>query len=209
VIYQHISDQHEDTLRFVKDCEDWFGKKIEIQQSLLKSVDRACRQAKFVNSPYGAACSRLLKRSLRLEWEALNVGQHTYVWGFDIDEKDRAERLKKSAINHTHIFPLIYNNISKAEAHGITKKAGIQRPAMYNLGYPNNNCIGCVKGGMGYWNKIRIDFPDVFKSRAKLERDIKGRILKECYLDELNEQRGRNKPVIVPSCNSYCEASFL
>lgn len=31
---------------------------------------------------------------------------------------------------------------------------------MYDLGYANNNCIGCVKGGIGYWNKIRIDFPE-------------------------------------------------
>ncbi len=37
---------------------------------------------------------------------------------------------------------------------------------MYDLGYPNNNCIGCVKGGMGYWNKIRKDFPEVFQKRA-------------------------------------------
>ena len=32
---------------------------------------------------------------------------------------------------------------------------------MYDLGYPNNNCIGCIKGGMGYWNRIRKDFPDI------------------------------------------------
>ena len=37
------------------------------------------------------------------------------------------------------------------------------RPLMYDLGYPNNNCIGCVKGGMGYWNHIRKDFPEVFE----------------------------------------------
>ena len=42
---------------------------------------------------------------------------------------------------------------------------------MYDMGYPNNNCIGCVKGGMGYWNHIRKDFPEVFDSRAKLERE--------------------------------------
>ncbi len=33
---------------------------------------------------------------------------------------------------------------------------------MYRLGYVNNNWVGGWKGGMGYWNKIRVDFPDVF-----------------------------------------------
>lgn len=47
--------------------------------------------------------------------------------------------------------------------------AGINIPVMYQLGY---NCIGCLKGSMGYWNKIRIDFPDMFKERAEDERLI-------------------------------------
>ena len=46
-------------------------------------------------------------------------------------------------------------------------RAGVKLPAMYGLGYEHNNCIGCVKGGMGYWNKIRKDFPDAFEKMAK------------------------------------------
>ncbi len=30
VHYVHIDDQHPDTLRFVADCERWFGKPIEM-----------------------------------------------------------------------------------------------------------------------------------------------------------------------------------
>ena len=51
-------------------------------------------------------------------------------------------------------------------------KAGIEIPAMSKMGYNNNNCIGCVKGGMGYWNKIRKDFPEVFAQMAQIERDV-------------------------------------
>lgn len=39
IIYCHIDDQHEDTMRFVKDCEKALGKEIEILQSPYKSVD--------------------------------------------------------------------------------------------------------------------------------------------------------------------------
>lgn len=56
--------------------------------------------------------------------------------------------------------------------------AGIVAPAMYQLGYDNNNCIGCVKGGKGYWNKIRRDFPEAFDRMAKMERELDAAICK-------------------------------
>jgi len=41
---------------------------------------------------------------------------------------------------------------------------------MYKLGYHNNNCIGCVKGGMGLLETSKVDFPEHFDRMAKLER---------------------------------------
>ena len=73
------------------------------------------------------------------------------------------------------------------------------------LGYKNNNCIGCVKGGMGYWNKIRVDFPDVFERRAVLERRIEGTCIKGVYLDELAEDRGHKQAPICEDCGIFCE----
>ena len=105
-----------------------------------------------------------------------------------------------------HCFPLVDRGITKSMAHQILREAGIRRPAMYELGYHNNNCIGCVKGGMGYWNKIRVDFPEVFVSRAKLERDIGFSIIgKGIWLDELDPQRGRHADPICDDCGIMCE----
>jgi hypothetical protein len=72
IVYQHIDDQHIDTVRFVRNCEAWFGKPIEIIQSPLKSVENACRFRGYVNGVRGASCSRMLKRDLRKQWEAEN-----------------------------------------------------------------------------------------------------------------------------------------
>jgi 3'-phosphoadenosine 5'-phosphosulfate sulfotransferase (PAPS reductase)/FAD synthetase len=205
IIYTHIEDQHPDTMRFISDCEKWFNQKIEINQSPLKSVENACIQSGFVNSPYGAPCSSLLKRRVRKEWESDNGKDHLYIWGLDLNEKNRAERILESMSESEHEFPLIENNYTKQDVHGMIEKAGIKRPLMYDLGYPNNNCIGCVKGGMGYWNKIRIDFPEVFKKRCEMERKIGGKIFKEFYLDELPENLGRELKIIVPDCGLFCE----
>jgi len=81
---------------------------------------------------------------------------------------------------------------------------GIKRPAMYNLGYQNNNCMGCVKGGMGYWNKIRKDFPGVFASRARLERNVGHSCIKGVFLDQLDPNAGRDEKPIDMSCGGMC-----
>jgi 3'-phosphoadenosine 5'-phosphosulfate sulfotransferase (PAPS reductase)/FAD synthetase len=205
IIYTHIDDQHPDTMRFIHDCEKWFGREVEITQSPLKSVDAACRKAGFINSPNGAACTRLLKRRVRTDWERENGKDHIYVWGMDYAEKDRADRLNVSMPYAKHDFPLIDRMIDKDAAHGIIEKAGIKRPVMYDIGYPNNNCVGCVKAGIGYWVKIKKDFPDVFESRCKMEDVIGGRIFKDFSLRDIDETRGRIEPVIVPDCGIMCE----
>lgn len=207
IIYIDIVDQHPDTYRFVDECEKWFCKDIVRLQSPQKSVENACYSSAFIRSPAGAVCTRILKRRVRQEWELNNNGKHIYVWGFDSHEKNRAKNCAEYMPNFYHEFPIL--NRSKSEVHGILERSGIKRPAMYDMGYPNNNCVGCIKGGMGYWNKIRVDFPEVFSNRSKMERKIGAHILKECYLDELDENRGRDLKVIVPDCGIFCDAEKL
>jgi len=209
IIYIHIDDQHPDTLRFVHDCEAWFGKPVEILQSPYKCVENACRYAGvgtgkgYINGIHGANCTRWLKKRVRKEWEIDNPGRHTYVWGFDAHERDRADRTTKAMPEFDHVYPII--DRTKDEVHGMLERAGIKRPAMYDLGYHNNNCVGCVKGGMGYWNKIRVDFPEVFAARARLERLVGASCIKGVYLDELDPESGRHEGPIVPDCGIFCE----
>ena len=63
-------------------------------------------------------------------------------------------------------------------------------PEMYHLGYHNNNCVGCVKGGMAYWNKIRVDFPGIFDRMAVLERKLGRSCLKSTFWTALIQPLG-------------------
>ena len=205
-IYIHIDDQEEDSLRFIKDCEKLLGKEVEILKSPYGSVENACRAMRYIKFGKGYAhCTNVLKKRIRKEWEYKHRDYDiTYVWGFDVNEKHRAERLVETMIEFKHIFPMIERGLTKADGHGMGAMLGVKRPRMYDMGYTNNNCIGCVKGGMGYWNQIRIDFPEVFESRAKLERELDSRILKECFLDELDPNRGRMSEEIMEDCSIFC-----
>jgi 3'-phosphoadenosine 5'-phosphosulfate sulfotransferase (PAPS reductase)/FAD synthetase len=214
VLYIHIDDQHDDTLRFVKDVEAWIGKPITILQcDHCKTVREACfeekltgKGSKFIAGPWGAKCTGILKKHVRETWERENADKYPfrYVWGFDAGEAKRIERVIETQPEFTHLFPLADHKMHKEELHQVLKASGIKRPAMYDLGYHNNNCVGCVKGGMGYWNKIRKDFPEVFADRAAMEREVGASCMNGTYLDELNPEAGRDQKPIVEECGILC-----
>ena len=89
--------------------------------------------------------------------------------------------------------------------------AGIKRPAIYDLGYPNANCIGCVKGQYGkYWNLVRKTYPDVFKKRCVLSRELGVKLWKVSdddrrFLDELPEDFDDGQMVMDFECGIFCE----
>lgn len=204
-IYIDIDNQHPDSMRFVKDCEAVLGREIEILRSPYKSVENVITAFRFINGAYGAKCTEVLKKRVRKEWEYNHRDfDITYVWGFDCTEERRADRLKETMIEFNHEFPLIDYGLTKEDAHGMLLALGIKRPVMYDMGYKNNNCIGCVKGGMGYWNKIRVDFPEVFARMAKLEREVGHSCLNGVYLDELDVGRGRIEDEVMQDCSILC-----
>ena len=209
IVYTHIDDQHKDTMRFLRDCESWFGKEIEIIQSDKKNVESACLSAGgrgYLNGVAGAACTNILKKKGRHNWQKQYKNMPLeYVWGLDSSEEKRVERIEKAMPGIMHHFPLIENGYSKTDTHQTLKASGLKRPKMYDLGYNNNNCVGCIKGGKGYWNKIRQDFIDVFESRAKLERKIQASMINGVYLDELEPSKGRIPKAIIQDCGLMCE----
>ena len=211
-IYIDIADQHPDSMRFIKDCEKALGKSIQILRSeQYHNVEECIRVfggVRNVNN-FFYPCTNWLKKRVRKRWEEAHASEDiTYVWGMDMNEQHRADRLVEGMPQFEHEFPLIDKQLTKAEAHGILASLGIKRPVMYDMGYSNNNCIGCVRGGIGYWNKIRVDFPEVFAQRARMERDIGATMLHDTkgpiWLDELDPNRGKMADEIMDECDIFC-----
>jgi 3'-phosphoadenosine 5'-phosphosulfate sulfotransferase (PAPS reductase)/FAD synthetase len=208
--YIHIDTAHKDNARFIADCEKWFGVKINyIQSTKYKDQFDVIDDTGYVNGPNGARCTLELKKALRFKLQE-RLGYPTQIFGFEYktDQVNRALRFLDQYPESNPIFPLIEAGYDKNHCAALIEQAGIELPAMYKLGYENNNCIGCVKGGKGYWNKIRVDFPETFDRMAETERNAGHSCIKNTFLDELDPNAGRKTKQLTPDCGSFCDIKY-
>jgi hypothetical protein len=197
-----VANEHPDNDRFARDCEAWFGKSvIEIRSEKYADCWDVWEKRRFLNGPAGALCTVEMKKKVRQRFEQIDDVQ---VFGFTWDETDRATRFRENNPEIAARFPLIERRYSKARCYYEVGQAGLVLPTMYRLGYHNANCVGCVKGGAGYWNKIRRDFPEVFARVAALEESIGASVLKDKPLRELRPDEGRHEDLELPDCGLFC-----
>lgn len=210
--------EHPDNQRFLEECSAWLNWPINILRSeKYTSPMDVFKKRKYIAGVAGAPCTLELKKRCR---ERFQEPGDLQVFGFTSEEEKRAARFRGNNPEIKLWTPLIERMITKADTLAYLKSSGIKLPAMYDMGYRNNNCIGCVKGQSGYWNKIRLDFPDVFDATAKLEREIGAAICKTeptvkgkrqripVYLDELPKDAGNYNSEPDIECGLLCQMAI-
>jgi len=211
IINNPIKEEHEDNQRFLIDVEKWLGLPVEHAINN-KYPDCSCQtvweKRRYMAGPMGAPCTVALKKEARLQWEQRNPCDYL-VLGFTAEEQVRADRFRKGERDNL-IAVLVDEKITKEECYKIIKKAGIKLPEIYFLGYPNANCIGCVKASSAtYWNHVRKVHPAVFKERADLSRELGAHLVyykgKRIFLDELPlKAKGRSMKTMQVECGIFC-----
>ncbi len=211
IINAFIKEEHEDNRRFLADCEKWFGQSVTVlrDEKYGASTIEIFRRKQFIKSRYGAACTTELKRKLLDKWKQPG---DVMVFGFTAEETDRLDDFRERNPDRPVIAPLIDAGLSKSDCKAMIERAGIELPYMYRLGYDNANCIGCVKGGEGYFRAIRQDFPEQFNELADLQESIgpnaylfRNRATGERYsLRDIPPGEARRNEGL-PSCSFFCE----
>ena len=136
-----------------------------------------------------------------------------HVLGFTADEQHRHDRFVRSET--PNLLPVLIDaGITKADCYRILDNAGVKMPRMYSLGFPNANCIGCVKAtSPTYWNLVRKHYPSTFRKRAKQSREIGCKLTrirnKRIYLDELPKTARARKIKGGWSCGVFCDPEPL
>jgi hypothetical protein len=157
----------------------------------------------------GAPCTKALKKLARKHWETSNRCDHV-VLGFTVDEAHRADNFIKN--EKQNLLPVLIDaGYKKGDCFRILLEAGVQLPRIYHLGYPNANCIGCVKAtSPTYWNLVRRVHPEVFAQRAEQSRRLRVRLVRHSgeriYLDELPPDAvGRPIKDLDFECGIFCK----
>jgi hypothetical protein len=206
VVYIDPGSEHPDNGRFIADVSRWLNRPIEtLRSERYRDTWQVWAERRFLVGPAGALCTTEMKKRPRYAYERPDDIQ---VFGYTSEERHRAERFEEQNPGVTLRCPLIERGLTKDDCLAIIDRAGIDLPVMYRLGFRNNNCVGCPKGGMGYWNHIRRHFPEVFDRMARVERDLNHSILHDkngpVWLDALDPNRGSVLTEAAHECSVSC-----
>lgn len=211
IVNAYIQQEHDDNRRFLSDCEQWFGREITVlrDEKYGASTIEVFRRKQFMKSRYGAPCTKELKRRLLDGWKEPG---DVMIFGYTAEEAGRLEDFRDRHPDKPVEAPLIDAGLGKEDCKAMVLRAGLELPLMYRLGYHNANCIGCVKGGEGYWRAIREDFPEQFEEVATVQEEIgegaylfRNRKTGERYsLREIPAGPARRNEAI-PACSFFCE----
>jgi hypothetical protein len=208
----------DDSHRFIRDLEGWYGQEIvRIRSSEFADIDAVFEKRRYHSGMNGAPCTGELKVAPRLDFQ---LPSDTHLWGYTANALD-VERFAKMKENYPELrqrSPLIERGITKAASHAMLERAGIKRPRVYDLGFPNGNCIGCVKASSpAYWALVRKHYPETFARRADQCRRFGSRLVIigrekgedgkvkniRAFIDEIPVDQPTTDP-IVPSCDFLC-----
>lgn len=201
-----LASEHPDNARFMQDVERWIGKKVTIISSTkYESIDEVFEKTRYMAGISGARCTVEMKKLPRLKFQQPD---DLHIFGLTADEDKRITRFTGDHPDLDLEWNLQDANLDKDDCLRMIVEAGIVLPAMYSLGYKNNNCIGCVKATSAkYWDKVRKDFPEVFARRAAQSRAIGVRLTRvkgeRIFLDDLPAKGIRGKLEDI-SCGPDC-----
>ena len=207
-----VVEEDSDNERFGEDVARWLGRSCvrwAASDYPSASAREVWERRKAMSFPKGAPCTTHLKKVARQEYETVHhVDWH--VLGFTADERHRYERFILT--ERDNVLPVLIDaGLTKQDCADRLVAAGVALPRMYGLGYPNANCVGCVKAtSPTYWNLVRQTHPEVFEERAQQSRALGAKLVrvanKRMFLDELDPSaRGRPLKNMTVECGVFCE----
>lgn len=215
IVNTSVKEEDDDNRRFLNDVSEWLGYPIiQASNSALKtnSAVEIWERKKYMSGVRGAPCTKEIKKEARYQYESNNkVDWH--VLGFTSEEKGRFDKFIKAERGNT--LPILIDaGITKRMCFKIIEDAGLTIPLIYLMGYPNANCIGCVKAtSPTYWNHVRKMHPYIFAERAEQSRRIGCKLVrykgKRIFLDELPEDAKGLPMKILKSteCGIFCDTN--
>jgi hypothetical protein len=165
----------------------------------------------YLGNGRNTMCSRILKQERSVNYLLANHTPNLFretepamlYIGFTPDEWQRAQRVTARYAQHGFEvrFPLMEQNISKAECRQRVEKCwGIRPPAMYAWA-DHANCVPCIKGKGAYWGLVYDNARWAWEKAARAEEKFGKTIFTEGP-DESEDPTLRN---LLPWCLDLAE----
>lgn len=209
IAYCNTGSEDADNERFMLDCEKWFDQPVtRLQNEKYKDTWSLWEKRKWLSGPEGAPCTGELKIQPRLEFQRVD---DVHVFGYTADASDvrRAAAMRENWPELNISTPLIDRGITKAACLAMIMSAGIKPPRVYEMGFPNANCVPCVKAtSPSYWALVRKEFPVEFHRMAEMSRRFGARLTRvnneRLFIDEIPEGHPVTQ-AIAPECDFLCQ----
>jgi len=150
------------------------------------------RKKRMIGNPRVSNCSYLLKQKPAREWLDIicDPATTTVVVGIDWTEIHRLPAIERNYQPFKVLAPLTEpSSWSRDEIDEQLAKAGITAPALYDLGFPHNNCAGaCVRAGQGQWLRLLVTNPERYAEEERQEQEFRDFIEKDVSI--LKDRRG-------------------
>ena len=213
IVNNPIAEEDVDNRRFLLDVEEWLGLPVETATHPdwpSNSAVDIWEWKQYMSGIHGAPCTMYLKKHARYHWEENNHADWN-VLGFTLEEVGRHDRFVLN--ERDNVIPVLIDaKLTKADCYMHLLDAGLKLPRIYTeKGYPNANCIGCVKAtSPTYWNHVRKEDPEVFKQRADQSLAIGAKLVRykgeRIQLHELPPDAvGRPMKTMNIECGIFCE----
>lgn len=183
-----MASEHPDNRRFFDDIQNWLNREIQIIKSeKYETIDDVFQSRQYISGVAGAPCTVEMKKVPRFafqRWDDLHI------FGYTTEERKRIAQFEENNPDMYLDWILRDRGYSKKRCLYTIADAGIRIPEMYQLGFENNNCIGCGKASAPhYWQLTRRYFPETFERRAEQSRRFGARLVRingeRRFLDEL------------------------
>ena len=148
----------------------------------------------------------------------LGKGNHAayHVLGFTYDKAEQARHARFILTERDNLLPVLIDaKMTKAMCFDMIRRANIALPAIYSKGFPNANCVGCVKATSStYWNLVREHYPEVFYERVEQSERIGVKLVrvqgKRISLGDLKiTDKGAKLNRMGFDCGLFCEERDL
>lgn len=206
--YCETGMEHPDNERFLSDVTRWTNHPVtHLKSTKYKDTWEVWEDRKYLAGIKGAPCTTELKIKPRVAFQRVD-DIHVFGYTEDVNDMRRAESLQDHFFELTIKTPLIDMRLNRAACLAIIERAGIELPALYGLGYPNNNCVACVKAtSASYWALVRKTHPVEFCRLAKLSREFGARLCRidgqRAFIDEIPDDHPSINAV-APACDFLC-----